>query len=102
LPKLPSGTSTSLLAALARMEPVAAPASTFSLANSDVSYFAYTLDGGEIVFDLTRATGEFRVHHVDLTTGTVSSNADSQRVSASGIVRVPVAKNRPAAVWLTR
>ncbi len=100
LPKLPASSSTVLLTALVRMQPVAAPEGTLALAERGVGYFSYTFHGGELTFDLTHVTGEFRVHRVALTTGDVSSDGD--KISAGGVVRVTVPTNHPAAVWLSR
>jgi hypothetical protein len=104
LANLPRDTSEELLAAVSRMQPIAAPtgAAGLYLSEQDAGWFAWTDSSADegMSFDLTGATGEFRVHHLDLATGRTSTA--TEKVSGGGVVLVPVTDGKPAAIWLSR
>jgi hypothetical protein len=104
LPNLPANTPDELLQALARMRPIEAPSesSGWYLSEHDVAWFASDTapTGDEMIFDLSGATGEFRVHHLDLASG--AARTATRTISAAGMIRIPIARGKPAAIWLSR
>ncbi len=94
VPKLPATTDAALLAAAARMRPVAG-----ALADPGRDYLVWSPGGGPVRLDLTRYAEEFTVNRVNLTTGRVTPDAGAVR--GGGVVDLGRATG-PVVVWLSR
>lgn len=101
IPTLPADTPAELLAALPHFRPGKdAPSSgVFTLVGGDRGAFVFAFSGGNAPVDLTGASGEFVMNHIDLSTGRSTAG---DRVRAGAIVNLSLPAGRPAAVWLSR
>ncbi len=103
LAKLPAKTDPALLAALARMRPMAAGSTEKSwvLGEPGHQYFVASTGNGELAIGLEDASGEFRARPIDPATGSIGASS-AAIVRAGPRVTLPRSGGRVSLWWLTR